>query len=94
MTWESVVATAEFQGRTLQSVTLRPIVLNFLGEGQPDARDRFANDTFLDTRGLPAPAAGEQATYILQRVAQLSEPFGTTVQVDGNRAEVNLKRAQ
>ncbi len=90
MTWESVVASLEFQGRNVRSITLRPIVLNFMGEGQPDARDRFANNTFLDTRGLPAPAKGEQATYILQRVAELSAPFGTKVEVKGDRAEVKV----
>ena len=33
MTWESVVPSVEFQGKRLQSIRLRPIVLNFIGEG-------------------------------------------------------------
>jgi poly-gamma-glutamate synthesis protein (capsule biosynthesis protein) len=37
--WESVVASVEFQGRTLKSVTFRPIAMNKVGEGQPDAHD-------------------------------------------------------
>lgn len=90
MTWESVVATLEFQGRRVQSIRLRPIVLNFMGEGEPEAHDRFANNLFLDTRGLPAPATGEQATYILRRVAELSQPFGAKVEVEGDRAEVSV----
>ena len=94
MTWESVVATLEFRGKAVQSITLHPIALNFLGEGQPEAQDRFANNMFLDTRGLPAPAKGEQATYILQRVAELSRPFGTRVEVEGDRAVVSLKGGQ
>jgi len=94
MTWESVVATLEFRGHAVQSITLHPIALNFLGEGQPEAQDRFANNMFLDTRGLPAPAKGEQATYILQRVAELSQPFGTRVEVEGDKAVVSLKGGQ
>jgi poly-gamma-glutamate capsule biosynthesis protein CapA/YwtB (metallophosphatase superfamily) len=91
MTWESVVPSVEFQGKRLQSIRLRPIALNFIGEGQPDAHDPYANNVFLDTRGLPAPAKGEQATYILQRVAEYSRPFGTTVEVKGDTAEINVK---
>ena len=88
--WESVVATLEFQGRNVQSIKLRPIALNYVGEGQPEIHDRFANNQFLVTRGLPAPAEGEQATYILKRVAELSEPFGTTVAVKADTAEIVL----
>jgi hypothetical protein len=75
----------------VQSITLRPIALNYIGEGQPEAHDPYANNQYLDTRGLPAPAEGEQATYILKRVAELSEPFGTTVAVKGDTAEIVLK---
>jgi poly-gamma-glutamate capsule biosynthesis protein CapA/YwtB (metallophosphatase superfamily) len=91
MIWESVVATLEFQGKNVQSIKLRPIVLNYIGEGQPEAHDAYATNQFLDTRGLPAPAEGEQATYILKRVAELSEPFGTAVSVKGDTAEIVLK---
>jgi len=91
MVWESVVATLEFQGKNVQRIKLRPIVLNYIGEGQPEAHDPYANNQFIDTRGLPAPAEGEQATYILKRVAELSEPFGTTVAVKGDTAEIVLK---
>ena len=92
MTWESVVATVAFEGKTLQSITLRPVVLNFMGEGEPEAHDPYANNAFIDTRGLPAPAKGDQASYILQRVAELSQPFGTTVEVAGDRAEIRMKK--
>jgi poly-gamma-glutamate capsule biosynthesis protein CapA/YwtB (metallophosphatase superfamily) len=91
MTWESVVPAVEFQGKHLQSIRLRPIVLNFLGQGQPDTSDPRANNLFLDTRGLPAPATGEQAGYILERMAELSRPFGTTIEVKGETAEIKLK---
>ena len=94
MTWESVVPTVQFQGKNVQSITLRPIVLNFIGEGQPEAHDQYANNQFLDTRGLPAPPKGEQATHILQRVAELSQPFGTKVEVKGDTAAVNVSAAR
>ena len=53
MTWESVVAYVQFQGRTLQSISFRPIILNNVGEGQPDIHNAYANNEFLDTRGCP-----------------------------------------
>jgi poly-gamma-glutamate synthesis protein (capsule biosynthesis protein) len=90
--FESVVASLEYQGRTLQSISLRPIVLNVIGEGQPDVHDPRAANTFLFTRGLPAPAAGAQAGYILERLAELSTPFGTRIEIKGATAEVRLKR--
>jgi hypothetical protein len=40
---------------------------------------------------LPKPATGEQATYILKRLAELSRPFGTTVVVKDDTAEIKLK---
>jgi poly-gamma-glutamate capsule biosynthesis protein CapA/YwtB (metallophosphatase superfamily) len=89
--WESVVANVRFQGKNLQSITFRPIALNKLGQGQPDLHDPLANNVFLDTRGLPKPATGEQARYILERLAESSRPFGTLVEVKGETAEINLK---
>src|SRR5258708_2958247 len=52
--WESVVAYVEFQGadqrKTLKSISLRPIALNVIGEGQPYAHNAYTNRQFLDTR--------------------------------------------
>jgi poly-gamma-glutamate synthesis protein (capsule biosynthesis protein) len=89
--WESVVAYLEYQGKDLQSITFRPIFLNKIGEGQPDAHDGHTNNLFLDTRGLPKPATGDQAHYILKRLADSSRPFGTIVKMKGDTAEINLK---
>jgi poly-gamma-glutamate capsule biosynthesis protein CapA/YwtB (metallophosphatase superfamily) len=94
MSWESVVAYVEFQGKKLQSVSLRPIALNYIGEGQPDIHNAFTNNQFLDTRGLPSPATGAQAGYILQRVAEESKPFGTAIQINGDTAEIKLNAAR
>src|ERR1700730_2740157 len=89
--WESVVASVEFRGKALQSIKFRPIALNKLGQGQPDVRDEHTNNLFLQTRGLPALATGDQARFILERLADFSRPFGTTVVVKGEAAEIRLK---
>lgn len=91
MSWESVVAYVAFQGKKLESISLRPIVLNVIGEGQPDVHSEYTNNQFLDTRGLPSPAAGAKAGYILERLANESKPFGTTIRIKGDTAEILLK---
>jgi poly-gamma-glutamate capsule biosynthesis protein CapA/YwtB (metallophosphatase superfamily) len=91
MSWESVVAYVQFEGKSLRSISFRPIVMNNLGEGQPDAHNPYANNQFLDTRGLPSPATGARAGYILERMADLSKPFGTTIEIKGDTAEIKLK---
>jgi poly-gamma-glutamate synthesis protein (capsule biosynthesis protein) len=89
--WESVVAYVDFQGRNLQSIKFRPIAQNKIGQGQADTQDEHTNNLFLQTRGLPRPATGEQARYILERLADLSRPFGTTLVVKNDTAEIKLK---
>ena len=91
MAWESMVASVQFQGRKLQSISLRPVVLNYLGQGQPDVQNGRTNNEFLATRGLPSPATGAKAGYILQRVADASKPFGTVIVVKGDTADIDLK---
>ena len=92
MAWESVVARLEYRGGVLRAITFSPIVLNVIGDGQPDVHDPHANNAFLDTRGLPSPAADVKAGYILARLATLSEPFGTTLEVAGDSARINLAK--
>jgi poly-gamma-glutamate capsule biosynthesis protein CapA/YwtB (metallophosphatase superfamily) len=88
--WESVIAHLQFHGAALQSITVKPIVLNRIGRGQPDVHDPHTNNEFLDTRGLPSPASGAQANYILHRLAELSAPFGTRVNVAGDTARIDV----
>jgi poly-gamma-glutamate synthesis protein (capsule biosynthesis protein) len=94
--WESVVATASFNGRRLESIAFTPIALNQMGHGQVDSEDNRpfslpdAPRPFLVTRGLPAPATGEKATFILQRLSEASRAFGTTIHVTGSAASVVL----
>jgi poly-gamma-glutamate capsule biosynthesis protein CapA/YwtB (metallophosphatase superfamily) len=89
--WESAVAYVQFQGKNLQSISFRPIALNNVGEGQPDIHNEYTNNQFLDTRGLPSAVTGARAGYILQRLADASKPFGTTVEIKGDTAEIRLK---
>jgi poly-gamma-glutamate synthesis protein (capsule biosynthesis protein) len=91
MTFESAVAHLEYQGRTLKSISVRPIVLNVLGQGQPDVQDPRAANQFLFTRGLPAPATGPQARYILERLTEFSRPFGTRIVINGEAAEISVR---
>jgi poly-gamma-glutamate synthesis protein (capsule biosynthesis protein) len=92
MTFESAVAYVEFKGRSLQSISFRPIVMNYVGEGQPDIHDEYASNQFIHTRGLPTPATGARAGYILQRLAGLSQPFGTAIEIKGDTAEIRLSK--
>ncbi len=87
MSWESVVATVEFDAG-LKSISLRPVIMNTLGDGQPDVQDPRASNEFLHTRGLPAPATGARAGYILERLADASKPFGTRMTIAGDTATV------
>ena len=93
MNWESAVAYVQFQGKKLQSVSIRPIALNNVGQGQPDVHNEYANNQFLDTRGLPSPATGARAGYILQRLADASKPFGTMLEIRDGVAEIALNAA-
>ncbi|HLI87008.1 MAG TPA: CapA family protein [Bryobacteraceae bacterium] len=90
MSWESAVAYVQFQGRSLKSISFRPVVLNYAGQGQPDIHNPYANNQFLQTRGLPSPATGERAMYILQRLADLSKPFGTKLEIRGGTGEITV----
>jgi hypothetical protein len=91
MNWESAIAYVQFDGKKLESISFQPIVLNYVGEGQPDIHDEYANNEFLRTRGLPSPATGARAGYILQRLAELSRPFGTQLEIKRETAEIRLK---
>ena len=91
MSWESVVAYLEFRGKTLRSISLRPIAMNYVGNGQPDVHSQYTSNEFLQTRGLPSPAEGAQARYILERLADYSKPFGTKIVIDETGASIELR---
>jgi poly-gamma-glutamate capsule biosynthesis protein CapA/YwtB (metallophosphatase superfamily) len=90
MAWESVIASVQFAHGKLRSVTFRPVALNNIGAGQPDVHSEYTNNQFLDTRGLPQPASGAKGRYILERLARLSRPFGTRIEIQGDSARLQL----
>ncbi len=92
MSWESVVASLTFRDKTLRSITLQPIALNYIGNGQADLQSQYTSNEFLHTRGLPSAAEGAQARYILERLADFSKPFGTRIRIDGGAGSIALGR--
>jgi poly-gamma-glutamate capsule biosynthesis protein CapA/YwtB (metallophosphatase superfamily) len=74
--WESVVPTLTYEAGALRSIELVPISL-----GWKEARHR---------RGRPRLAGADEGRAILERFAALSQPFGTTVSIDGASASVAL----
>lgn len=68
--YESVVAVSRYEANRLAELRLYPIEL---GHGQ-----RFAN------RGIPRLAPTPQAQDILERLQELSEPFGTKITIEEN----------
>jgi len=92
MAWESAVASVRVQGNAVTAISLRPVVLNTIGDGQPDVHNPYTSNEFLHTRGLPAAATGARAGYILQRVAEASKPFGTKIAIAGEVASITIAR--
>lgn len=70
--WESAIAQCRFAGGRLATMELVPIALNERGVTAAD---------HLETRGRPHLAAGAAATAILERLAALSRPFGTHIEI-------------
>lgn len=72
--WEAAVATCHFVDRRLAGVTVHPVELGF-------GRSRAA-------RGRPMLATGELGAAIIERIAQLSAPYGTKVEFVEGRGEI------
>ena len=66
--YQSVVTTSRFENGRIAEIQLRPIDLSYGARGAD--------------RGVPRPASPELAQTILQRVARLSQPFGTEPKID------------
>jgi poly-gamma-glutamate synthesis protein (capsule biosynthesis protein) len=67
---ESLVATSHYENGALKEVRLYPTELGING---PDSR-----------LGIPRMATGQHAQQILERVARLSDQWGTKIDVEGN----------
>jgi poly-gamma-glutamate synthesis protein (capsule biosynthesis protein) len=65
--WESAVAVARWKGRRLEAMELHPIALGF---GLPRRE-----------RGRPRLASPELSRKIVERLARLSAPFGTKIEL-------------
>ena len=79
--WQSVVATLKLTRGKVESVELQPIVL---GGEQALAKKDF------QSRRVPHFATGDMATRILTHLAEISEPFGTRIDVKDGRGYVEL----
>ena len=79
--WESVIAETTFERGTFTGLTLRPIVMNELGQ---------EGETFFKTRGMPEPAATAKAREILARLAKLSATYDTRLVIDGDAGSIVL----
>lgn len=74
--WEGCLATCQFEAGKLAAVSLYPIDMGF---GRPRGQ-----------RGRPMLARGEDAHRILARVARLSRPFGTRLDIEGDVGVLRL----
>jgi poly-gamma-glutamate capsule biosynthesis protein CapA/YwtB (metallophosphatase superfamily) len=89
--WESVVAYVDFEGHKLKAIRFQPIAMNKIGRGLPNPHDQFDVNEYHRTRGLPKPATGKQAQYLLERFAQVSKAFGTEIAIKDGQAELRLR---
>ena len=84
--WQSVIAQCRFDGGRFREMTLTPLQLNARGGGPGDLVTRGAGQGDLVTRGRPSIARGVEADAILDRVAALSQSFGTALDQKSNTA--------
>lgn len=68
--YRSVVATCEYEGWNLKEIRLYPVDLGF---GRP-----------MSQRGRPVLADDDLSQTILGWLQEVSEPFGTTIEIEGN----------
>lgn len=73
---ESVVAVSTFTGGRVSEIRLYPI---WLGKG---GRDQL--------RGMPLLATPAQGRTVLERIAKLSEPFGTRITIENNVGVIRI----
>lgn len=74
--WESAVVTVAVGADGVRAAGFTPVVLD---EGTP-------GELFFETRGYPEVAEGEVADGILRRLAEMSDAYGTPLDVRDGRA--------
>jgi hypothetical protein len=74
--WESVVVQCDYRAKEIDGIKLMPIDL---GYGRPRPQ-----------RGRPMMADAKLSQKILERMEQLSQPFGTAIEIEGNTGVIRL----
>ncbi len=74
--WQTVVPTCRYIDGQLSGIDILPVTLQ--------------QRRSVHQRGRPLVAEGDEATSIVTRFAELSKPYGTTLNIDGERATVVL----
>lgn len=74
--WQSTMALLSYKGHHLQEIELRPVDV---GYGRLRAQ-----------RGRPLLAEGETACQILDRIQKFSQPFGTPICLEGDKAVIRV----
>lgn len=77
--WQSAIAHLHFQEGDLSRIELVPVLLNEIGD-DPDHQE--------ETRGRPRIAEGADARAILERLQRISSPYGTKIQLLGDRGMI------
>jgi len=78
--WESVIAITKFDHGTLKSIQLQPVDLGV--------------DLAMPQRGVPRIATPQRGAEILQRLALLSQPFGTQLRIENGLGIVDIGQSQ
>lgn len=74
--WESFVPVVTYEADRLVAIDLHPIDLS--------------HERPMYERGIPKRARGEHAKTILERLAELSKPYGTKIVIEGDTGHVAL----
>ena len=78
--WQSVIVEVAFGAQGAEEVTFTPVVLDEGTEGPG----------FLETRGIPKVAEGQLGQGILRRLIDLSDPYGTKIELGDGSATLTI----
>jgi len=73
--FESAVAAVRYRGERATEIRLYPVMIEVSKEA---------------SGGLPMRARGTDATRILERIRDMSQPYGTRVEIDGDQAIIRV----
>jgi len=79
--WQSAIVHLSYHDRKIVRIELIPVALNEIGD-DPGQQDQ--------TRGRPRIAGGREAQAILERLQQISAPFGTKFKIHDGHATILL----